>query len=90
MSHLLEVQGLSVSYVTEDGVVRAVDDVSFFVDSGEVLCLVGESGSGKSVTCMTLMGLTRAPNARFRGGANFPRHGPFAGHGADLAKDPRK
>ena len=53
-----------------------MDDVSFFVDAGEVLCLVGESGSGKSVTCMTLMGLTRAPNARFRGAAHF--------HGTDL------
>ena len=71
MSHLLDVQGLSVTYVTEEGVVQAVDDVSFFVDSGEVLCLVGESGSGKSVTCMTLMGLTRAPNARFRGQAHY-------------------
>jgi len=71
MPHLLEVQGLSVAYRTEDGVVQAVDDVSFFVDPGEVLCLVGESGSGKSVTCMTLMGLTRTPNARFGGTAYF-------------------
>ncbi|MGD0810558.1 MAG: ABC transporter ATP-binding protein [Acidimicrobiales bacterium] len=71
MPHLLEVQGLSVAYDTQDGVVQAVDDVSFFVDPGEVLCLVGESGSGKSVTCMTIMGLTRATNARFGGTACF-------------------
>jgi peptide/nickel transport system ATP-binding protein len=71
MPHLLEVQDLSVAYLTQEGVVRAVDGVSFFVDPGEVLCLVGESGSGKSVTCMTLMGLTRTPNARFAGEAHF-------------------
>jgi oligopeptide/dipeptide ABC transporter ATP-binding protein len=76
MSHLLEIDGLSVDYLTDEGVVHAVDQVSFFVDAGEVLCMVGESGSGKSVTCMTLMGLTRAPNVRFGGVARF--------HGIDL------
>jgi oligopeptide/dipeptide ABC transporter ATP-binding protein len=68
---LLEIRDLRVSFRTEEGTVQAVDRVSFSVDRGEVVAVVGESGSGKSVTAMTLMGLTRSPNAHFEGSATF-------------------
>jgi peptide/nickel transport system ATP-binding protein len=68
---LLEVDDLGVSFVTEEGLVRAVDGVSFTVDHGEMLAVVGESGSGKSVTAMTLLGLTRSPNAEISGSARY-------------------
>jgi oligopeptide/dipeptide ABC transporter ATP-binding protein len=68
---LLDVSHLRVSFATEEGVVQAVDDVSFTVDQGEIVAIVGESGSGKSVTAMTLMGLTRSPNSRFEGSAKL-------------------
>src|SRR6266550_638766 len=68
---LLDVESLRVSFITDEGTVQAVDEVSFTVDSGEVLAIVGESGCGKSVTAMTLMGLTRLPNARFSGSAKL-------------------
>jgi peptide/nickel transport system ATP-binding protein len=64
---LLDVEHLKVSFQTEEGVVQAVDDVSFKLSRGELVGIVGESGSGKSVTAMTLMGLTRGPNASFSG-----------------------
>jgi oligopeptide/dipeptide ABC transporter ATP-binding protein len=64
---LLEVKDLKVRFATEDGIVRAVDGISFQLERGKVLGIVGESGSGKSVTAMTLMGLTRGVNARFEG-----------------------
>jgi peptide/nickel transport system ATP-binding protein len=54
---LLEVKDLSTSFNTEDGVLKAVQGVSFSVEKGQTLGIVGESGCGKSVTCLTIMGL---------------------------------
>ena len=68
---LLAVNDLHVSFATEDGVLRAVDGVTFGVRSGDVLAIVGESGSGKSVTAQTIMGLTRSPNAQIEGVVEF-------------------
>jgi peptide/nickel transport system ATP-binding protein len=68
---LLVVDDLKVSFRTEEGTVKAVEGVSFSVRRGEIVAVVGESGSGKSVTAMTLMGLTRGPNATFEGSAVF-------------------
>jgi peptide/nickel transport system ATP-binding protein len=67
MAPLLEVRDLRVSFRTEDGLVRAVDGVSFTIGEREVLGIVGESGSGKSVTMMSVMRLITDPNAIFEG-----------------------
>ncbi len=64
---LLSVNGLRVGFATEEGVVQAVDGVTFDLRPGEVVAIVGESGSGKSVTAQTIIGLTRANNARIEG-----------------------
>jgi peptide/nickel transport system ATP-binding protein len=66
---VLTVKNLRVGFRTEQGLVQAVDDVSFELRRGEVVSIVGESGSGKSVTAMTLMGLTRSNNADISGSA---------------------
>jgi peptide/nickel transport system ATP-binding protein len=61
---LLDVRNLTTHFYTDDGIVRAVDDVSFHVDKGETLGVVGESGCGKSVTALSIMRLIPQPPGR--------------------------
>jgi len=65
---LLEVNNLKTYFHVEGGLVKAVDDVSFTVNRGEILGIVGESGSGKSVTCLSAMRLIATPPGEFAGG----------------------
>ena len=72
---LLEVNNLEVSFVTRNGVNKAVDDISFTVESGKITAIIGESGSGKSVACYSLLGLIPTPPGRIDGGqALFDGH----------------
>lgn len=66
---LLDVRNLRTSFFTQDGEVKAVDDVSFHVDRGEIIAIVGESGCGKSVTQLSLMQLVQSPPGRIVGGS---------------------
>src|SRR3954468_8222434 len=68
---LLTVRDLYVHFETEDGLVKAVDGISYDVYPGKALGIVGESGSGKSVSSLTVMGLTRQKNARISGEVLF-------------------
>jgi oligopeptide/dipeptide ABC transporter ATP-binding protein len=83
---LLEVEDLRVAFDTDDGVVRAVDGVSFSLGAGEVLAIVGESGSGKSATVMTLLGLTRFAGARVEGSARLLGRELLSATDADLRR----
>jgi oligopeptide transport system ATP-binding protein len=80
---LLDVKNLTTRFHTRNGIVHAVEDVSFSLEKGQTLGIVGESGSGKSVTCYSLLGLIPMPPGRIeRGTAIFD--------GIDLLKAPEK
>ncbi|MDD3688610.1 MAG: ABC transporter ATP-binding protein [Synergistaceae bacterium] len=68
MSKILSVNNLTVHFHTEAGIVRALEDVSFSIEEGEVLGLVGETGCGKSVTALSVMGLVPVPPGKILGG----------------------
>ena len=78
-ARILEVRDLRTEFQTDDGIVRAVNGVSFHVDEGETLAIVGESGSGKSVTMLSVMRLIPEPPGRIVSGQVY-----FDGH--DLLK----
>jgi oligopeptide transport system ATP-binding protein len=65
---LLEVQDLGVSFVTRMGTNKAVDGISFTVETGKITAIIGESGSGKSVACYSMLGLVPMPPGRIDGG----------------------
>ncbi len=71
MTGLLEVRDLTIHFDTEDGLVEAVDGVTFSVRPGEILGVVGESGSGKSVTALALLRLIRPPGRIVSGAVRF-------------------
>ena len=68
---MLEVRDLKVSFFTEQGLVCAVDGISFGVEEGEILGVVGESGSGKTVSLLAVMGLINDPNAVIEGSIKY-------------------
>ena len=68
MAPLLDVRNLETQFKTQDGVVKAVNNVSFYVNRSETLGIVGESGSGKSVTSLSLMRLIPSPPGQITGG----------------------
>src|SRR3954462_8541527 len=83
---LLEVIDLRVHFETDDGLVKAVDGITYSVDRGQTLGIVGESGSGKSVSSLTVMGLTRSRNARISGSIKFDGKELIDAEDADLRK----
>ena len=70
---LLEVKGLRTQFTTQDGIVRAVDDISFYVMPGETLGVVGESGCGKSMTGLSIMRLIPSPPGKIASGEILDR-----------------
>jgi ABC-type glutathione transport system ATPase component len=80
---LVSIENLRVEFETDGGIVVAVDDVTFTINSGETVCVVGESGSGKSVTSLSLMRLVEFGGGRIAGGRL--KFAPRRGTPIDLA-----
>lgn len=83
MEEIIKVKNLKTYFHTEDGIVRAVDDVSFKINKGETVAIVGESGCGKSITSLSIMGLIQKPIGRIEGGEILFK-------GKDILKFPEK
>jgi oligopeptide/dipeptide ABC transporter ATP-binding protein len=66
--NILDITGLTVNFFTDEGLITAVDKVTFHVEKGETLCIVGESGCGKSVTSLAIMRLLPSPPAEINSG----------------------
>ena len=71
MTHLLEIQNLRTHFPTRAGLVKSVDDVSFYIDEGELVGLVGESGCGKSITALSIIRLISSPGKIVSGSIKF-------------------
>jgi len=83
---LLSVEDLRVRFATDDGIVHAVDGISYTVEAGHTLGIVGESGSGKTVSSLTTLGLTRAPNTTIEGRIMFGGRDLVSLHDDELRK----
>lgn len=81
MTEALEIRNLRTSFFTEEGEIKAVNDVSFTVPKGKTIGIVGESGCGKSVTALSIMRLVSEPPGRIKGGE-------ILFHGKDLLQLP--
>src|SRR5471032_1983779 len=68
---LLEVENLQTHFATPDGIVRAVEGISFHINAGETVAIVGESGCGKSVTSMSILRLIQEPPGKIAGSIRF-------------------
>ncbi len=68
MTRLLEIEDLRVQFFTSEGIVRAVDGITYHVDAGETVAIVGESGSGKSVSALSILRLVPDPPGKIMGG----------------------
>lgn len=84
--HLLELAGLSVSFATRSGTIRAVDNVSLFLETGRVLGLVGESGCGKTVTALSILNLVPPPGRITAGRILFEGRDLLALPGEEMRK----